>query len=210
MPVNDIRVLIVGESPLARAGLASMLGSQSGLVVAGQSAPDADLESAFTAYEPDVLVWDFGWDVAAGLDILADVHDVAPPVLALVNAPDVVSDALAQGATAVLPQDTGGDVLAAALAAAAYGLVVLTPDMLPATALAPSVDMAAPADALTPRELEVLVLVAEGLANKAIASRLGISDHTVKFHINAVMGKLGAQSRTDAVVRATRLGLITL
>jgi DNA-binding NarL/FixJ family response regulator len=63
---------------------------------------------------------------------------------------------------------------------------------------------------LTPRETEVLQLLADGLTNKAIAQRLGISDHTVKFHVNAVLGKLGAQSRTEAVVRATRLGLLHL
>ena len=63
---------------------------------------------------------------------------------------------------------------------------------------------------LTRRELEVLHLVAEGLPNKSIAVRLGISDHTVKFHVNAILSKLGAQSRTEAVTRATRMGLITL
>ncbi len=67
-----------------------------------------------------------------------------------------------------------------------------------------------PVEDLTPRELEVLQLLAEGLANKAIAQRLGVSDHTIKFHVNAILGKLGAQSRTEAVVRATRLGLIVL
>jgi DNA-binding NarL/FixJ family response regulator len=58
--------------------------------------------------------------------------------------------------------------------------------------------------------VEVLQLLSEGLPNKAIASQLGISEHTVKFHVNAIMGKLGAQSRTDAVIRATRSGLIIL
>jgi DNA-binding NarL/FixJ family response regulator len=94
--------------------------------------------------------------------------------------------------------------------AAAQDLVVLDPS-LPAPVLStrdPSSPMLV--EELTPRELEVLDLLAEGLSNKAIAHRLGISDHTVKFHVNAVMGKLGAQSRTEAVVRATRLGLILL
>ena len=67
-----------------------------------------------------------------------------------------------------------------------------------------------PVEDLTPRELEVVQLLAEGLPNKAIAKRLGVSDHTIKFHVNAILGKLGAQSRTEAVVRATRLGLIVL
>ena len=63
---------------------------------------------------------------------------------------------------------------------------------------------------LTPRELEVLQLLAEGLSNKEIARRLGTSEHTVKFHVNAILGKLGAHSRTEAVTRAARLGLIIL
>ena len=63
---------------------------------------------------------------------------------------------------------------------------------------------------LTPRELEVLRLVAEGLSNKSVANHLSISEHTVKFHVNSIMGKLSAQSRTEAVARATRLGLLLL
>ena len=65
-------------------------------------------------------------------------------------------------------------------------------------------------EALTPREIEVLELVAEGLPNKAIAARLGISDQTVKFHLASITGKLGAANRTDAVRRAVRRGLIAL
>jgi len=67
-----------------------------------------------------------------------------------------------------------------------------------------------PGESLTSRELEVLQYLAEGLPNKAIALKLGISEHTIKFHVNAILGKLGAQSRTEAVVRASRLGLIIL
>ena len=63
---------------------------------------------------------------------------------------------------------------------------------------------------LTPREMEVLQLLAQGLANKAIAERLGISDHTAKFHVNAILGKLDAESRTEAIVQAVRLGLVIL
>ena len=63
---------------------------------------------------------------------------------------------------------------------------------------------------LTPRESEVLQLLAEGLPNKAIAERLGISDHTAKFHVNAILGKLGASTRTEALAQAARLGLVLL
>ena len=75
--------------------------------------------------------------------------------------------------------------------------------------LAPTEDETIP-EALTPREVQVLELLAEGLPNKAIAARLGVSDQTVKFHVSAISGKLGASNRTDAVRRAVRRGLITL
>ena len=75
---------------------------------------------------------------------------------------------------------------------------------------APDLDDTPAVEALTPREIEVLELVAEGLSNKAVAVRLGISDQTVKFHLTSISGKLGAINRTDAVRRAVRRGLITL
>ena len=71
-------------------------------------------------------------------------------------------------------------------------------------------DLEGPVEPLTPREVEVLQLLSQGLSNKLIGARLGISEHTAKFHVNAISGKLGAQGRTDAVVRAARLGLLLL
>ena len=82
--------------------------------------------------------------------------------------------------------------------------------LLASSAPAASVDEGPLAEPLTPREIEVLELVAEGLPNKAVAERLGISDQTVKFHLASISGKLGASNRTDAVRRAVRGGLITL
>jgi DNA-binding NarL/FixJ family response regulator len=106
-------------------------------------------------------------------------------------------------------------VLAATLNALGQGLVVLTPAVAASlradSALIDADRQPNPLiDALTPRELEVINLIAEGLPNKNIAGKLGISEHTVKFHVNAILTKLGAQSRTEAVVRATRMGLIAL
>jgi DNA-binding NarL/FixJ family response regulator len=89
-------------------------------------------------------------------------------------------------------------------------LVVITADLSGQLLSAPPTPDLDPSESLTSREQEVLQLVAEGLTNKAIAQELSISEHTVKFHINTIMGKLNAQSRTAAVVRATRLGLILL
>ncbi len=88
--------------------------------------------------------------------------------------------------------------------------MVLDPTLAPAILPARDWEDEPLVEALTPREEEVLHLLADGLSNKAIALQLGISDHTVKFHVNAILGKLGAQSRTEAVVRATRMGLLVL
>ena len=82
--------------------------------------------------------------------------------------------------------------------------------VLAGSAAATDIDDAPSVESLTPREIEVLELVAEGLSNKAVAARLGISDQTVKFHLTSLSGKLGAINRTDAVRRAVRRGLITL
>ena len=92
----------------------------------------------------------------------------------------------------------------------ASGLLVLQPGLDTQLPTDVGDETSSPAGGLTQREMEVLALVAEGLPNKAIASRLEISEHTVKFHVNSILTKLGAQSRTEAVTRATRMGLLLL
>ncbi len=100
-----------------------------------------------------------------------------------------------------------GETLAAAATTVARGLSVFDPILAQSLFPAP---VPAPQEALTTREVEVLQLLAQGLPNKAIATKLEISEHTVKFHVNAIMTKLGVQSRTEAVIRAVRLGLVIL
>ena len=209
--VGDLRVLIVADDPLVRAGLATLLDGQAGCAVVGQVAGEVTLLDEWAVFNPDVVAWDLGWEPADGPAAgLADLEEAAPPVVALLPDETYAPDAWAAGVRGLLLRDAEPERLVAALVAVARGLVALDPtlaaELLPAGSLPP----ASPADDLTPRELEVLQLLAEGLSNKAIALRLGISQHTVKFHVNAILGKLGAQSRTDAVVRATRLGLIIL
>jgi two-component system, NarL family, nitrate/nitrite response regulator NarL len=208
--MNELRLLIIAGDPLARAGLAALLAEQAGFVVAGRVSPGDDLPAAVAAYLPDVLVWDLGWDPASALEHLAEVSSDAPPILALLADADDGPAAWGAGAGGAVSRDLEVDGLAAAVSAVAHGLVVLDPEigrtLLP-TAYAPALETAVE---LTAREREVLQLLAEGLANKAIARRLEISEHTVKFHVNAILGKLNAQSRTEAVVRAGRLGLILL
>ena len=207
--MNDLRVLVVAQDSLARTGLAALLGQQPGCNVVGQSAGDATLSSDLDVYRPDVLLWDLGWDPRTGLEHLASLPDGAPPALALVADESPAGEARSAGAAGVLFRESDIESLSAALAAVARGLTVFDPALFTLPPHAPDL---APIEALhlTPREMEALALLAEGLANKAIASRLGISEHTAKFHVNSILSKLSAQSRTEAVTRATRLGLILL
>lgn len=209
------RALVVATSPLARAGLTAILRGQ-GIDVVGQVADDHDLADDVDIFRPEVIIWDMGYEPALSYERLGDLRTSRIPVVSLIadttDATDCAPALLAHGARAVLLQNADASALAAAVEAALSGLFVLDGMALEAispAALAPT-DGDQAADALTPREIEVLHLIAEGLPNKQIALRLMISEHTVKFHVNSILTKLGAQSRTEAVVRATRLGWIAL
>lgn len=203
--MDEIRVLIVADDPLARAGLAALLAGQEGCAVVGQASGEDDLGEALALYQPDAVLWDMGWDAADLPDALGDWDADAPLLVALIPEPGLSAALWAAGARGLLPRDAAPERLVAALRAVVAGLAALDPALI---ARLPGSAPAAPVERLTPREAEVLALLAEGLANRAIAQRLGISEHTVKFHLNAILGKLGAQSRTEAVVLAIRLGLL--
>lgn len=205
-----IRLHIVADDPLVRAGLARLLDSLDECAVVAQSGSTELLQDAAEADQvetADLILWDLGWDGDAALPAWETVD---APIIALAAA-DVDAAALWNaGVTGLLPRDAAPERLLAAAQAVMHGLSVFDA----AAGLAPGadgpLDDAPPLEELTPREAEVLNLLAEGLTNKAIAQALQISSHTVKFHVNAIMSKLNAQSRTAAVVRATRLGLLSL
>jgi DNA-binding NarL/FixJ family response regulator len=193
--------------------LAALLEQQPGIAVAGQitgeDGPEGDrLAQALEIYSPEVLVWDVAWEPSAAIDNLGLLPEGAPPVLAMASSEAQAFQARTAGAIGVLSRGAGADVLSAALTAVAQGLLVSDPTISGGPG-SPGIAAPSPVD-LTPRELEVLLLLAEGLPNKGVASRLSVSEHTVKFHVNSIMGKLNAQSRTEAVTRATRLGLLPL
>ena len=204
--VDPLRVIVVSADPLARSGLAALLGAEPALAVVAEAAPGREVEAALRRSLPEAAAWDVG----LADDFAEPLRDAAArlPVVALLAAESQAGEALAAGARGAVLRDASAGRIAAALAAAERGLVALD------AALAPSLVRAAPAvdldEPLTPREMEVLALLAEGLPNKAIAARLAISEHTAKFHVNAILGKLGAESRSEAIVRAARLGLVVL
>lgn len=211
-----IRVFIVAASPLIRAGLRNML-AESRVDIAG-SAPDLETSSGqLVDVEPDVVLV----EAAANSheELLNELEDAEfareYAVIVLSEQPNSawLSKALRAGVRAVLPREVTPEQLRAALEAAAAGLVVVHPSelgtVLPATA-ASSVPVDDSLEPLTRREREVLQMLAAGLANKEIAARLVISDHTVKFHVASILGKLGASSRTEAVSTGIRRGLVML
>ena len=214
VPETDLRLIVVAENLLARAGLAALLEAR-GFAVVAQS-DGGDLDRAIDEGGADALIVDLGWQSETLRQTLAQwLGDL--PVLALVADDETEESLLAlTGALtafpgyAILPRESDPDVFASALYAIDFGLIVLDPGLRLLPVAPMDLQLMAEAIPLTPRENEVLQLLAQGMTNKAIALDLGITDHTVKFHVNAIMGKLGAQSRTEAVVRATQLGLIVL
>ena len=213
-----IRVFIVAASPLARSGLQQLLASPEIEFVG--SAVDLDLAVGLLSEpgaEPDVIVVDAARESGATLanlsggasDIGADI-----PVVVLEGADNGAgSDLLRQGARAVLPVTVSPTELIAALRAVTSGLIVLHPSTIAAIPHA-AVNAARATEEwtepLTKREREVLQMLAAGLGNKEIAAKLNISDHTAKFHVGSILGKLGAASRAEAVAMGIRRGLVLL
>ena len=213
--MSEVRVLVVGGDPLARSGIAAMLADRPGIAVAGVAGDAEDVVGVAEGSGADVVVWDLGADLGLAVERLSAAVGALAPVVALLpfgapigDAP-AAAQAWAAGARGLLHRDTPPERLAAAVVAVAEGATVLDDDAADAL-LRRGASGAGPVEPLTPRELGVLRLLGEGLPNKAVAARLEVSENTVKFHVNAIFGKLGVQSRTEAVVRATRLGLIPL
>ena len=145
----------------------------------------------------------------------AFIRDDAPPTVLLADhlGRAELRRALHSGVRAVLPRDATGPEIMAAIEGAAAGLIVLSSEdmdaLLPADAEVVPADVI-PGEALSSRELEVLAMLAEGLGNKDIAARLKISEHTVKFHVSSILGKLRATTRGEAVARGVREGLVVI
>ena len=205
-------LLIIAESLLSRAGLVALL-EERGCKVLGQ-ADGAGLRRAIERLEPDMIIIDFGWEAEALRERLIPI-DKDISVLALVADDESTLGPLlpvmrAFSRFALLLRDSDLDSIVAAVRALDEGLTVLDPELIDLFDGALPSESTPPVNPLTARENEVLQSLARGLTNRAIAHELGISQHTVKFHVNAIMSKLGAQSRTEAVVRGTRMGMIVL
>ncbi len=195
-----ISVLIAAGSAITRAGLKAVVEETAGCTVAG-SVSSAQLAEQAIELDPDVILWQLApREEAQTLEALG-----RRSVVLLTDTP--AADLLRAGASGVLPPDASPEQVGAALQAAAAGLAVYVAERVSATAMA---GYAPAVSRLSVRETEVLRMIAQGLANKEIAYRLGLSEHTVKFHVSALLGKLGASSRAEAVGAGLRQGIILL
>jgi DNA-binding NarL/FixJ family response regulator len=207
-----IRVVIKASSPVVKAGLEALLRPHLELRVIDEPAQELDSSDNLLAdSQADVVVVqaDSGNSAAEALDRSAS----GVPLILLVPDPIAVSAyAFRRGVRAVLPSTLTGSQIAAAIEAVAAGLGAFDPGTI--EQLFPVNAMSGPPEhlpeSLTPREIDVLRAMAEGLANKEIAARLGLSENTIKFHVASVMGKLGAGSRTEAVVMGVRHGIVLI
>ncbi|MFC4056722.1 response regulator [Planomonospora corallina] len=207
---NPIRLLIADDHPIVRDGIRGMFTGDPGFEVLGEAADGAQAVELARALDPDVILMDLRMP---GMDGVAAIKELARTgigarvlVLTTYDTDRDVLPAIEAGATGYLLKDTGRDELVHAVRTAARGEAVLSPSV--ATRLLGQVRT--PAAPLSARELEILVLIAEGATNREVAARLFISEATVKSHVLHIYTKLGVNDRAAAVAAAFRRGLLTL
>ena len=202
-------MVVAATSAVRRAGLEAIVRSQPDFQLAASTATIARMAAHAAESDADVVL--------ADADTIADLQQpLTAAVVLLTDAAEAraTSRLLKAGVRAILPRESGADDIVAAIYAAYSGQVLLSAEAAENLAAVfgdsePDSDDAL-MEEITPREIEVLRMLAEGLVNKDIASRMNISDHTVKFHISSILEKLGAATRTEAVTIGIRRGLIPI
>jgi DNA-binding NarL/FixJ family response regulator len=209
-----IRVMVVATSGVVRAGLSAVVTTNPLMTVVG-SASDVDvLANEIGRSQPDVVLLDLGGNpqqsVWGKLLLLNEQQDPLGLIVIIEELDRIdLEAALRSGVRGILLDTSTESEIVAAVEAVACGLMVLHPDAIELVYRREKV-VDNPVQTLTPREIEVLVLLGSGLGNKLIAKSLHISEHTVKFHLSSIFQKLGVSTRTEAVTVGVRLGLIML
>jgi two-component system, NarL family, response regulator YdfI len=213
-----IRVLVSATSAVTRARLESFLRGMASLELVGSTAGLTLLLARIQELQLDVILAELERSDLRLIERwrLTGVADSTAPIVALIDqpAPGWVARALRNGIKAILPRNVAPDEILRAIQGAESGLVVLDPEA--AQNLIARFGSESPSareeyvEELTAREIEILRMLSEGLGNKQIASRLTISEHTVKFHISSILSKLGVSSRTEAATVGIRMGLVPL
>jgi DNA-binding NarL/FixJ family response regulator len=200
----------------ARVGLETILRDDPRFAIVGEGTRSGDLTQLVRRVHPEIVVMEIG-ELSSALRSISPIQGMGAPAFVLL-APQLTRNelrhALQSGVRAVLPRDASPAELASAIDAVSSGLAVITAEdlevLLPTPSEMPIGDELALGEPLTSRETEVLSMLAEGAGNKEIAARLHISEHTAKFHVSSILAKLGAATRTEAVSRGYREGLILI
>ncbi len=214
---QQIRVLVAATYPTIRAGLRFVVERDPIFDVAGDANGVDDLAAQIEHLAPHVILLDLGNDLDELLDVLEPLSSsrILPPVVLMASSIEPVAEAIDAGIQGYLLPDATPEEIGAALRSVVAGLTVIDSRAMPLLLerrgpVEVPPEPGAEYETLTPREREVLQLIAQGLPNKTIARELGISEHTVKFHVGSILSKLEASSRAEALARAARLGLIVL
>jgi DNA-binding NarL/FixJ family response regulator len=213
--VRTLRIVVADDHPVVREGLVAMLETQPDFGIVGTASTGTEALTLVRSLEPDVLLLDLEMPELDGVGVLrqlaAETRRTRVIVFTVFDTDERIISAVEAGAAGYLLKGAPRADVFAAVRVVANGGSLLAP--LAASAVLRRVRGEQPEPAaprLTPREQRVLELLASGLSNKQIAAQLGIAERTVKFHISAVLTKLGAGNRTEAVTRAVQRGLIEL
>jgi DNA-binding NarL/FixJ family response regulator len=217
MPQSPIKILVADDHPVVRDGLVAMLSTQPDFEIVGTATMGREALRLAQATRPDVMLLDLEMPELDGVAVMAELRAACPETRALVftafDTDERIHAALKAGARGYLLKGAPRDELFNAIRVVSQGGSLLQPvvaSKLLQRLADPPPEPPADLDPLTPREHEVLRLLAEGKVNKEIAAALIISERTVKFHVSSILGKLGAGNRTEAVRLAVQRGLVTL
>lgn len=209
-----IRIAVADDHPVVRDGLVAMLETQPDFAIAGQAANGDEAIALVSKADPDVLLLDLEMPGRDGVGVLQRLGAGGARTRAIVftvfDTDERIIAAVEAGAAGYLLKGAPRAELFAAVRAVAAGGSLLAPVATTAVLRRVRGESAATVPLLTPREQAVLERLAQGLSNKQVASALGITERTVKFHVSSVFAKLGAANRTDAVARAAQAGLVRL
>jgi DNA-binding NarL/FixJ family response regulator len=207
---DTIRILVADDHPVVRDGLVAMLGTQADFEVVGQAATGLEAVRQVAALRPDVVLLDLEMPEMDGVEVIKqlgrDTPDARVIVFTAFDTDDRIVGAVQAGAQGYLLKGAPREEVFQAVRVVRSGGSLLEPVVASKLLRQVSQDF----QPLTPRELEVLGLVAQGMQNKEIAARLVITERTVKFYVSSILAKLGAGNRTEAVAIAAQRGLISL